>query len=122
MVEDRVGSSVVPELRNAAVDHERAWSSRRRWSRIRNARPLRDASPGGFDLGAKCAARRAIAGRAHRRRVRIERCKLARILEDPATVIIHETLGQRALGNDDVVGIELYMEVIDALDPIGLNN
>ena len=45
-----------------------------------------------------------------------------RVLEDAAAVIVHEALGQGAFGNDDVVRVELDMEVIDALDLLGLDD
>ena len=45
-----------------------------------------------------------------------------RVLKHAAAVIVHKALGQRAFREDDAMRLELDVEVIDALDALGLDD
>ena len=45
-----------------------------------------------------------------------------RVVEHGAAVVVDEGFRQRPLGDDHVVGVELDMDIFDALDPLGLHD
>ena len=65
-------------------------------------------------------ARRAIPHRVLHGCIGIERVKLRRIVEHAAAVVVDEGLRQRAFGEDHIVGVELDVEIFEALDTLGL--